>query len=82
MLLAFYVKVCVCVTWYIGDLSEQSEEQLQSRRLVLARTVGHSCCELLQQQNPHLDQTCRTHRAEAVLDWRREVIMKREIKEK
>lgn len=29
----------VCVTWYIGDLSEQSEEQLQCWRLVLARTV-------------------------------------------
>lgn len=48
------------VTWDGGDLSEQPEEQLQGRGLVLAGTVGHRGRELLQQQNPHLDQTWRT----------------------
>lgn len=45
------------ITWHHGDLPQQSEEQFQGGRLVLPRAGGHGGRQLLQQQDPHLDQT-------------------------
>lgn len=65
-----WVCFCVCssvivssvihrrLTWYPGDLTQKFKQQLKCRWLMLTRTVWHGCRQLLQQKNPHLDQTC------------------------
>ena len=40
-----------------GNISQQLKEQIQGRGLVLTWTVRHSCCELLQQDDPDFYQT-------------------------
>lgn len=55
--LSFGVMVSL-LTWQVGERSEKFKQQFQGGGLVLPGAVRYRCSQLLQQQDPNLDQAC------------------------